>query len=199
MRTNLISALAVCAALAIADSYMPAHAQTFSSSVTLPDAPSQAAPQRKTPVRDYPPDAEAYTGGVFCGSGASTSTAGTKPTFGCGAGISFIPLPIFIEVGVMGPQANRSNVSGYLSLDGHIPLARTTTTYLPIAIVGYSRLFETGHALDYGISLATPRWGPGRKDASKSMRIELRDYWTFANPTQHNVMLRVGWTTVLPD
>jgi hypothetical protein len=50
----------------------------------------------------------------------------------------------------------------------------------------YSRLFETGHALDYGLALALPPF-------SKSLRVELRDYWTFANPTQHNVVLRVGW------
>jgi len=92
----------------------------------------------------------------------------------------------------MGPQANRSYLSGYISLDGNIPLARPSAKYLPLAIVGYSRLFETGHALDYGLALALPRFGKP-KDPSDSLRIELRDYWTFANPTQHNVVLRIGW------
>jgi len=92
----------------------------------------------------------------------------------------------------MGPQANRSYLSGYISLDSSIPLARPTSTYLPMAIIGYSRLFETGHALDYGLALALPR--PGKQsDTGKSLRLELRDYYTFANPTQHNIMFRIGW------
>lgn len=37
-----------------------------------------------------------------------------------------------------------------------------------------------------------PRWGK-EKNRGDTMRLELRDYWTFANPTQHNVMLRLGW------
>ncbi len=46
--------------------------------------------------------------------------------------------------------------------------------------------------LDYGLALALPRFSK-KTDDSKSLRIELRDYYTFANPTQHNIMLRVGW------
>ena len=105
--------------------------------------------------------------------------------------MTLVPLPVFIEVGIMAPQANRSYFSGYISLDSSIPLTQSSSKYLPMAIVGYSRFFETGHALDYGLALALPRFNKHRDD-SKSLRIELRDYWTFANPTQHNVMLRVG-------
>jgi hypothetical protein len=79
-----------------------------------------------------------------------------------------------------------------MSVDGRIPLAPASIKYQPQAIVGYSRLFETGHALDYGLALALPRFTK-QSDNSNSLRIELRDYWTFANPAQHNVMLRVGW------
>lgn len=92
----------------------------------------------------------------------------------------------------MGPQANRSYLSGYISLDSSIPLAPPTIEYLPMAMIGYSRLFETGHALDYGLALALPRFG-GEKRSSDSLRIEIRDYCTFANPIQHNVVLRIGW------
>jgi hypothetical protein len=104
----------------------------------------------------------------------------------------------FVEFGAMAPQANRSYITGYLSVDGRIPLAPPTTKYLPMAIFGYSRLFETGHALDYGVALALPRFSK-LPDDSKSLRIELRDYWTFANPAQHNVMFRVGWMTQIRD
>jgi putative flippase GtrA len=162
-----------------------------SSSTPIPDAPVPH-PAPTTAYHTSPSDTYFYNVGAFCGVGASTSPTATKPTIGCGAGLTVIPLPVFFEVGVMAPQANRSTLTGYISLDSSIPLARPTTKYLPMAIVGYSRLFETGHAFDYGVALALPRFSK-KKDDSKSLRIELRDYWTFANPTQHNVMLRIGW------
>jgi putative flippase GtrA len=170
----------------------PLQAAASSSSLTaIPDVPR---PQT-TPPSSYHPDPSAtyiYHLGAFCGVGASTSPAATKPTVSCGAGMTIVPLPVFIEVGIMAPQANRSSFSGYLSLDTSIPLAPSSSKYLPMAMVGYSRLFETGHALDYGLALALPRL-TRHSDNTKSLRIELRDYWTFANPTQHNVLLRVGW------
>ena len=167
------------------------------TSASLPDAPKpQLAPR---PGFDLDPSVSyVYHVGALCGTGATTSTIATKPTAGCGVGMTLIPLPIFFEFGLMAPQANRSNYSGYISVDGSIPLAPPSSKYLPMAIVGYSRLFETGHAFDYGLALAMPR-PRNRKVDAKSLRIELRDYWTFANPEQHNVMLRVGWMTEKPD
>lgn len=113
--------------------------------------------------------------------------------------MTFVPLPIFIEFGVMGPQANRSNITGYLSVDGTIPLYHhASAQYVPAALIGYSRLFETGHAIDYGLALYTPRIGK-QKDSTKHLRLEIRDYCTFANPTQHNIMLRIGWMSEVFD
>ena len=91
----------------------------------------------------------------------------------------------------MAPQANRSYLSGYYSADARIPLYFPRSSYLPSALFGYSRLFETGHSLDYGLTLALPR--NGHKETGASYRLELRDYWTFANPSQHNIEFRVGW------
>jgi len=169
-------------------------ASTSGSQVAAPVLVQAPTPQPASTAGYHPEASDSYISrmGVSCGLGASTSPADTKATAGCGAGLTLLPLPIFLEMGVMGPQANRSYLSGYISLDGSIPLARPSAKYLPLAIVGYSRLFETGHALDYGLALALPRFGKPR-DPSGSLRIELRDYWTFANPTQHNVMLRIGW------
>ncbi len=163
----------------------------------LPNAP---APQ---PVPNQPfatktmghQDVVPYYAGLFCGLGASTSPSVNIPSGGCGAGFTFIPLPLFVEFGVLGPQANRSYVSGYLSVDASIPLARVSASYLPLAIVGYSRLFETGHSFDYGLALDLPH----AANRFSTVRVELRDYWTFANPTQHNVMLRVGWISPVTD
>ena len=44
--------------------------------------------------------------------------------------MTFVPFPIFLELGVMGPQANRSYITGYVSVDGSIPLARRSARYV---------------------------------------------------------------------
>jgi hypothetical protein len=192
MQILCASACILFSAAATAQTLQPAHTESPgpSTSSQLPQAPSPQPPPTVYPARAS--DSYLWHAGVLCGSGASTSPAATKPTAGCGAGITLAPLPVFLEVGLMGPQANRSDLSGYISLDGDIPLARSTAKYLPMILVGYSRLFETGNSLDYGLVLALPRLGKP-KDPSSSLRIELRDYCTFANPTQHNIQLRIGW------
>lgn len=170
---------------------------------TLPDAPgehSQTKISNSSPVPVTSADGQTgvddsksavYRLGWMCGAGASHSSAGTLPMTGCGAGITLVPVPVYVEAGVMGPQANRSSVSGYVSADMSIALVRRSQRYIPMAMFGYSRLFETGHSLDYGLAIVMPRWGR-QKNAGDSMRIEIRDYWTLANPAQHNVMLRLG-------
>ena len=202
MKTNQILTVVILLTPLVAARAQESPTVQVPQGTTVPTSPPQAAPPALVEVptpqpastTGYHPKAnDSYIShaGVFCGLGASVSSAATKPTTGCGAGLVLLPVPIFFEVGVLGPQANRSYLSGYISLDSSIPLARPSSKYLPLAIVGYSRLFETGHALDYGFALALPRFGKPRYPGD-SLRIELRDYWTFANPTQHNVMLRIG-------
>ena len=200
---SLVTAIVFCAGFAAAQTAQPPEASSPASQApapaqsALPDAPT---PQNPPPAvyRPKANDSYYFHVGVLCGAGASTSPAATKPSTGCGVGMVLLPVPVFVEVGVMGPQANRSNVSAYISVDESINLAKSTGKYLPIALIGYSRLFETGNALDYGLALALPR--PGKpKDPSSSLRIELRDYCTFANPVQHNVQLRIGWMSLETD
>jgi putative flippase GtrA len=157
----------------------------------LPSAPQ---PPKALKVADYPND---YVG-IFCGMGATTTTTAAEPTLGCGAGIDFVPIPVFIEVGIMGPQINRSYLSGYLSLDTSIPLATHKVSWFPMAILGYSRLFETGHAFDYGLALGLPGKLPPNKHYD-NLRIELRDYWVLTSPAQHNIMVRIGWISEVSD
>jgi len=188
MRTALVLILVPCLFLGTAAAQSPDTSSSSPQTTTpLPEPPKPQPTYHPDPSYSY-----MYNLGVFCGVGASTSSTSTKPTAGCGAGLTLVPWPLFVEVGLMAPQANRSNLTGYVSVDGKIPLASTSLKYQPQAIFGYSRLFETGHALDYGLALALPRFH-SKPDDARSLRIELRDYWTFANPAQHNVMLRVGW------
>jgi len=187
MRTALTLILAPCLFLATAAAQSP-EISSSSSQTTIPFPEAPKAQPTYFPDHSY---TYIYNLGVFCGIGATTSPTSTKPTTGCGVGGTMVPLPVFLEVGVMAPQANRSNITGYVSIDGRIPLALPSTKYMPQAIFGYSRLFETGHALDYGLALALPRFKD--PDDADSLRVELRDYWTFANPAQHNIVLRIGW------
>lgn len=115
----------------------------------------------------------------------------------CGFGFTGFPF-IMAEFGVMGPLAHYSPFSAYMSIDAPIPVTPSIKAYRklrgdPLLIIGYTRMFEVGHALDYGIGYQHPI------DESHSLQFELRDYATFANPVQHNVMLRVVWVTGIPD
>ena len=151
----------------------------------LPNAPQPTAPPK--PMQAY----EGIVLGTFCGIGTSYSPVAASPAVGCGIGADLLLIPLFFEVGVMAPQANRSYITGYVSIDAKIPLLSASHKFLPVLIGRYSRLFETGHALDYGIALAIPRKPvPGE---GRSLQFELRDFYTFANPSQHNIMLRIGW------
>ena len=157
-----------------------------------PDAPAKTA----TP----PTSAGAYDwfvrAGLTCGAGASNSPAATKPTVQCGGIAGIMPF-LDLEAGVMGPQANRSAVSGYLSTNSFFPLIPFKdlgNKYgMPLMVGGYTRMFETGHALDYGVAFAHPI------DDAHSIQFEVRDYWAFSNPSQHNIVFRVVWLLGIPD
>jgi len=133
--------------------------------------------------------------GWVCGAGASNSPVATKPTVQCGGIFSG---PFFdLEAGVMGPQANQSTVSGYLSTNLFIPLMPLKDLGnrhgVPLVVGGYTNMFQTGNALDYGLAFAHP------VDKYHSIQFEVRDYCAFSNPTQHNVVFRIAWLTGIDD
>lgn len=164
----------------------------FASTIAGAQAPGPV------PTKPAPAGAGAYNylyhTGLTCGAGASESTAAVKPTVQCGAIARIMPF-LDLEAGVMGPQANRSPVSGYLSTNAVVPLMppEKTKLILPLAVGGYTRMFETGNALDYGLAFAHPL------DSSHSLQFEVRDYWANANPVQHNIVFRVVWLVGMPD
>ncbi len=133
-----------------------------------------------------------YRAGLTCGAGASESSVSVKPTVQCGGMFSILPF-LDLEAGVMGPQANRSSVSGYLSTDVVLPLSHKTKQGLPLFVGGYTRMFETGNALDYGLALSRSI------DSKHSIQFEVRDTWVNANPIEHNVVFRAVWLIGVPD
>ena len=183
-----------------------AKASLFALSLGMATATACAQPSAQPApgpaAAKYPLGAYAnfgYHAGLTCGAGSSTSQVSTKPTVQCGGLITIMPfpLPLDLEVGVMGPQANRSPVSGYLSANLTAPLIPPAkpgnTLGIPLIVGGYTRMFETGHAVDYGVAFAHPI------DNTHSIQFEARDYWAFANPSQHNIVFRVAWLVGLPD
>ena len=148
---SLITAIVLCAGFAAAQTTQPPEASSPASQGQAPVPAQSALPDAPTPQNPPPAvyrpkanDSYNFHVGVLCGAGASTSAAATKPSTGCGVGMVLLPVPVFVEVGVMGPQAGHSNVSAYISVDESINLAKSTRKYVPMALVGYSRLFETG-------------------------------------------------------
>jgi hypothetical protein len=154
---------------------------------TLPNAPQKPpAPLINAGSYNY-----LFAAGSVCGGGASYASPVTKPTAQCG--ILFI-WPFFeLEGGVMGPQASHSAVSAYLTTNFWTQIGPQTNHGVPLATAGYTRMFETGNAFDYGLGYAYP------VDKSHSIRFEARDYYTFSGASQHNVILRVSWLVGLAD
>lgn len=160
-------------------------------------AQSQPTAPAKAPTPSPRLGAYNYFGraGWVCGAGASSSPVATKSTVQCGGIFSG---PFFdLEAGVMGPQANQSAVSGYLSTNLFIPLMPLKDLGnrhgVPLAVGGYTNMFQTGNALDYGLAFAHPI------DNSHSIQFEVRDYWAFSNPSQHNIVFRIAGLTGLSD
>ena len=78
-------------------------------------------------------------------------------------------------------------------MDGWIPFTKPREHGFPLARIGYTRFFETGNALNYGVAYAYPL------DKSHSVQVEARDYWVFTSPQQHDVVLRMAWLVGIPD
>jgi len=149
----------------------------------------------QTPAKTQP-GAGAYNWqwrtGLTCGSGFSRASALNKPTAECGA--LFGGPYVDFEAGVMGPQAVRTNVSPYLSANAVIPIGNVGNDFgAPLIVGGYTHMFNVGHALDYGVAFQHPI------NEDHSIQFEVRDYWAFEKPGQHNVVVRVVWIVGLPD
>jgi hypothetical protein len=89
--------------------------------------------------------------------------------------------------GYVEPCSNLKTGSGLLSLN-YVPSWKVDQKgrYLPFATVGYTRLFEIGHALNFGGGLDL------RLNNQHAVRFEVRDFYMPARPAQHNVGLRIG-------
>ncbi|HVB07887.1 MAG TPA: hypothetical protein VNF00_02975 [Candidatus Acidoferrales bacterium] len=104
-----------------------------------------------------------------------------------------------MEGGYMVPWANLKAGSGFFSIDympswhfGHAT-PDATWKFLPYASAGYTQLFGTGNAVNFGAG------ADYRFCQTQAIRVDIRDYYSFASPRQHNVALRIGWVIYLWD
>lgn len=132
------------------------------------------------------------------------------------AGVSFDEAPpnvgggFSFETGYLGPWSKPHIGSAFVSVDymaawnlGPSGSGRTTNgsrywsdrgwKLLPFASAGYTRLFGTGNAVNFGGGFDY------RLSNMRAIRVEVRDYYSPSAPAQHNVALRVGLVIYLSD
>jgi len=132
------------------------------------------------------------------------------------AGASFDEAPprawggFSFEGGYLGPWSKVGSGSALLSADymtawsfgkkkaGQLPngthyWADRGWRFIPFASAGYTRLFGTGNAVNFGGGVDY------RLSNTRAIRAEIRDYYSFSTPTRHNVALRIGLVIYLSD
>jgi hypothetical protein len=101
------------------------------------------------------------------------------------------------EIGGMGPMATPKGASGYFSTNFVVPLVAWSKWAnphgAPLVVGGYTHMFETENALDYGLAFERPI------DDSHSIQFEVRDYWAYSESGRHDVVLRVALFGGVPD
>jgi hypothetical protein len=158
----------------------------------LPSAPVKTATPavRSRGAYDY-----LFRAGVVCGGGASRSVAETKPTAQCG--VIFSMLLFDFEIGGMGPMATPKGASGYFSTSFVVPLVAWSRwgnpRGAPLVVGGYTHMFETENALDYGVAFERPI------DQGHSVQFEVRDYWAYSEAGRRDVVFRIAFLDGIPD
>ena len=141
---------------------------------------------------------------LFGGAGVTNQSAALRPSVHFGADFEEAP-PIFknhfpggflFEGGYAGPAASFSSGSALFSANymAAFPVNHSKNSpLLAFFTGGYTRLFGTGNAVNYG----------GGVDFvlshTRALRLEVRDYLRLSGPKEHNVGLRVGYIIYISD
>lgn len=136
---------------------------------------------------------------VFGGAGAAVASGVTQGGLQFGADVeatapwsrtrSGFPTGFLLEGGYAGPWNSFSAGSALFS--GNYMAAfdfssNSQPKYLPFVTGGYTRLFGTGNAVNFGGGMDLLRGN------SLALRVELRDYLRVSGSAQHNLALRIG-------
>jgi putative flippase GtrA len=123
-----------------------------------------------------------FTGGVTIGQYFARTL---------GEGITGSPQ---FELGVIGPLPGGYPLDGLVSVDYMFANKIPHRDLYPFFTVGYTRMFATGNAANFGLGLDF-----GKTKSDTVIRIELRDYYLFTGPRQHVVGLRIGFGKFVAD
>jgi hypothetical protein len=157
-----------------------------------------AAPESSAQSANSPEFVDSPQFVLFGGAGVNLSKGHSQGAMQLGASIGQAPpnkwAGFQLEGGYIGPWAKLKTGSALFSANY---LARwkigRSEKFLPFVTTGYSRLFDTGNAINYGGGVDY-RLGP-----TDALRIEIRDYYAFAEPRRQNLAVRIGWVIYLPD
>lgn len=151
---------------------------------------------------------------VFAGPGISQSQGHWLSAIQAGASFEEAPpnswAGLALEGGYLGPTSRLKSGSAFLSTNyvtswaiGPSGKGQTANgkpywsdrkwKLLPFASAGYTRLFGTGNAINFGGGLDY------RPNPNEAIRFEVRDYYSFAQAGAHNIGFRVGWVLYLED
>jgi hypothetical protein len=151
---------------------------------------------------------------LFAGPGIVATNRNSRAEIHAGASFDEAPPNAwggyYFEAGYLGPWSRPHNGSAFLSADymaawnfGHSGSAQTAsgTRYwadrgwrlLPFASAGYTRLFGTANAVNFGGGIDY------RLSQTYAIRAEVRDYYLLSTPTEHNAGLRIGFVIYIPD
>jgi hypothetical protein len=135
---------------------------------------------------------------LFAGAGADFSSGHSRGATQFGASFEEAPpnayFGMLFEVGYVGPWSSFKSGSAIFSAN-YVSSWSTDKKerFLPFATVGYSRLFGTGNAINFGGGLDY------RLSHHHAIRFEVRDYDSLTGPRGHDLGIRVGWVIYIPD
>jgi hypothetical protein len=151
---------------------------------------------------------------AFAGAGLNVTQHNSRGEIQTGASFDEAPPGSWggylFEGGYVGPWANLHEGAAFASADymaswslGQKGRGRTASgqpywsdrgwKLLPFARAGYTRLFGTGNAVNFGGGFDY------RFSHAHAVRAEAVDYYSFSTSHQHNVALRIGFVIYLRD
>jgi hypothetical protein len=165
---------------------------------------SSASSTTTTATKDVSYDNDVYGyGNVFAGPAFATggSTHKLAGTAGVTLGLfqaksrkwGFGTTPVF-ELGVIGPIPAGRSLDGLFSANGMFTSTVTHHEAFPFFTAGYTRVFVTGNALNFGTGIDL-----GNRKSDRLIRIEFRDYYLFSSSQQNIVELRMAFGSAFSD
>jgi hypothetical protein len=139
---------------------------------------------------------------LFGGVGAANQSGGARQNLHLGAGLNWMkPMGLlddrlasglFLELGYAGPFRKLGSGSAVFSAN-YTGGIMATEFLMPFATIGYSRIFKTGNALNYGGGLDY------MLDEYHFIRFEARNYVRRSGAKEKDLAFRIGYIFYLGD